>query len=51
VRYLLNAAAGSTELDYPNHAIPNATPFLFSETALVNAAEQIDKIVDATLVR
>lgn len=50
VRYLLNAAALSNELDHPNHAIPNATPFLFSEAALVCAANQIDKIVDATLV-
>ena len=50
VRYLLNAAAGSTELDHPNHAIPNATPFLVGERALVEAAEQIDRIVDATLV-
>jgi len=50
VRYLLNAAAGSGELDYPNHAIPNATPFLFGERALVEAAAQIDRIVDGTLV-
>lgn len=50
VRYVLNAAAGSDELDHPNHAIPNATPFLFSERALVEAADQIDRIVDATLV-
>lgn len=50
VRYLLNAAAGSNELDQPNHAIPNATPFLFSESALVAASDKIDEIVDATLV-
>jgi probable phosphoglycerate mutase len=50
VRYLLNAAARSSELDYPNHAIPNATPFLFSRDALEMAAEQIDRIVDATFV-
>ena len=50
VRYLLNAATGSTELDHPHHAIPNATPFLVGERALVEAAEQIDRIVDATLV-
>ena len=29
VRYALNAAAGSDELDGPEHRIPNATPYLF----------------------
>ena len=32
VRYALNAAAGSDDLDGPEHAIPNATPYLFDET-------------------
>jgi probable phosphoglycerate mutase len=50
VRYLLNAAACSQELDAPNHAIPNATPYLFSRAALLTAADQIDRIVDATFV-
>jgi hypothetical protein len=42
VRYALNAAAGSDELDGPEHAIPNATPYLFDETALARAAARID---------
>ena len=40
VRYALNAAAGSDELDGPEHAIPNATPYLFDERALERAAER-----------
>ena len=31
VRYALNAAAGSDDLDGPAHAIRNATPYLFDE--------------------
>lgn len=41
VRYALNAAAGSGDLDAPEHAIPNATPYLFDEAALERAAERI----------
>jgi len=41
VRYALNAAAGSDDLDGPDHSIPNATPFLFDETALARAAVRI----------
>ena len=41
VRYALNAAAGSDDLDGPEHSIPNATPFLFGETALARAAVRI----------
>jgi broad specificity phosphatase PhoE len=44
VRYALNAAAGSDDLDGPEHAIPNATPFLFDDTALARAADQIERI-------
>jgi broad specificity phosphatase PhoE len=44
VRYALNAAVGSDDLDGPEHAIPNATPFLFDDTALARAAEQIERI-------
>ena len=29
IRYALNTAAGSDELDHPFHEIPNATPYLF----------------------
>ena len=44
VRYALNAAAGSSELDGPEHAIPNATPYLFDERALERAADQVEEI-------
>jgi broad specificity phosphatase PhoE len=48
IRYALNAAAGSDELDGPAHALPNATPFLFDEAALERAAERVEKLT-ATL--
>ncbi len=41
VRYALNADAGSAALDGPVHSIPNATPYLFDETALARAAAGI----------
>jgi broad specificity phosphatase PhoE len=45
IRYALNAAAGSDDLDGPEHAIPNATPYLFDETALERAADRIEELV------
>jgi broad specificity phosphatase PhoE len=45
IRYALNAAAGSPDLDAPTHAIPNSTPFLFDESALARAAAHIDALV------
>ena len=44
VRYAVNAAAASNELDDPVHSIPNATPYLFDETALARAAVRIRKL-------
>lgn len=44
VRYALNATSGSDELDGPEHAIPNATPYLFDERALEQAANRIGEI-------
>ena len=44
VRYALNAAAGSNDLDAPEHAIPNATPYLFDAAALDRAAQRIHEI-------
>jgi broad specificity phosphatase PhoE len=41
VRYTLNAAAGSGDLDGPEHHIPNATPYLFDGSALARAANRI----------
>ncbi len=45
VRYALNAAAGSDDLDAPEHALPNATPYLFDDTSLARAAERIEQLV------
>ncbi len=45
VRYALNAAAGSEDLDAPEHLIPNATPYLFDADALARAAEQIERLL------
>jgi 2,3-bisphosphoglycerate-dependent phosphoglycerate mutase len=42
LRYALNAAGGSDDLDGPIHDIPNAAPFLFDEEALAQAAERIE---------
>jgi broad specificity phosphatase PhoE len=44
IRYALNAAAGSDELDGPMRAIRNATPYLFDESALALAAERVDAL-------
>jgi probable phosphoglycerate mutase len=41
VRYALNGAAGSDDLDEPEHTISNATPYLFDEAALTRAAARI----------
>ncbi|MDX6473311.1 MAG: alpha-ribazole phosphatase [Gaiellaceae bacterium] len=45
VRYALNAAAGSDDLDGPEHLIPNATPYLFDAAALERAAARIELLV------
>lgn len=45
VRYALNAAAGSPDLDAPEHQIPNATPYLFDAGALVRATKHIEQLV------
>lgn len=46
VRYALNAAAGSDDLDSPAQAIPNATPYLFDAPALERAVVRIRVLVD-----
>ena len=48
VRYAVNAAAGSDDLDQPTHDIANATPYLFDEETLERAAARIDAIVGGT---
>jgi broad specificity phosphatase PhoE len=44
VRYALNAAGGSDDLDGPAHQIPNAAPFLFDDQSLARAAERIEQL-------
>jgi broad specificity phosphatase PhoE len=44
IRYALNAAVGSDQLDGPAHAIPNARPFLFDHSSLALAAERIEAL-------
>jgi probable phosphoglycerate mutase len=42
IRYALNGAAGSSDLDGPAHTIANATPYLFDETTLAQATAGIE---------
>jgi broad specificity phosphatase PhoE len=44
VRYVVNAAAGSSELDRPLHDIPNATPYLFDPDGLRRAVDRIREL-------
>jgi broad specificity phosphatase PhoE len=48
LRYALNAAAGSDDLDGPAHLILNATPYLFDEASLERAAARIESLVGGT---
>ena len=48
VRYALNAAAGSGDLDAPTHDIANATPYLFDETSLERAAARLEALLAGT---
>jgi len=44
VRYLVNAAAGSSDLNGPLKYVGNAAPYLFDETALRRAVERIREL-------
>ena len=44
LRYALNAAAGSDELDGPVHDLPNAWPFLFDGESLTRAADRMAEL-------
>ncbi|HZT86189.1 MAG TPA: histidine phosphatase family protein [Gaiellaceae bacterium] len=44
VRYLVNAAGGSDELDGPLHYVANATPYLFDDTSLPRAVARIREL-------
>ncbi len=48
IRYALNAAAGSQDLDQPAHVIANCVPYLFDDAALLCAAERIDALIDSS---
>ena len=47
VRYALNAAAGSDQLDGPVHALGNAVPYVLDGAALHRAAERIRLLADS----
>jgi broad specificity phosphatase PhoE len=44
LRYAINAADGSDDLDGPTHQLANATPYLFDADALERAAVQIERL-------
>jgi broad specificity phosphatase PhoE len=44
LRYAINAADGSGELDRPTRQLANATPYLFDEDALRRAVEGIQRL-------
>ena len=44
VRYAINAADRSEDLDGPTHQLANATPYLFDENALARAVEVILRV-------
>lgn len=44
LRYALNAADGSDDLDGPAHQLPNAMPYLFDGEALGRAVEGIERL-------
>jgi hypothetical protein len=45
LRYALNGAAGSLDLEAPARDLPNATPFVFDEQALGRAVAGIEAAV------
>jgi broad specificity phosphatase PhoE len=47
LRYAINAAGGSDDLDGPAHQLANATPYLFDEAALTHAVAQIRLLAGA----
>jgi broad specificity phosphatase PhoE len=44
LRYAINAADGSNDLDGPAHKLANATPYLFDEKSLQRAADNIERL-------
>jgi probable phosphoglycerate mutase len=48
VRYAVNAAGGSDDLDRPLHDVANATPYVFDAPALERAVAQLRHVAGAT---
>jgi len=46
LRYAINAADGSDDVDGPTHNLANATPYMFDEAALSRAVEQIEHLTN-----
>jgi hypothetical protein len=44
VRYAVNAANGSDDLDGPLHDVANAAPYVFDEDALRRAVDRIREL-------
>lgn len=44
LRYAINAADGSADLDGPTHQLANATPYLFDEAALTRVVTVIERL-------
>jgi probable phosphoglycerate mutase len=44
VRYAINAAAGSDDLDAPTHDVANATPYVFDDAGLRRAVDGIRRV-------
>jgi broad specificity phosphatase PhoE len=51
VRYAVNAAGGSAEVDAPLHDVANATPYLFDEPALRRAAARLVELASPRVKR
>jgi 2,3-bisphosphoglycerate-dependent phosphoglycerate mutase len=47
LRYAINAADGSDDLDGPTHQLANATPYVFDEAALERAVAGIERLTRA----
>jgi broad specificity phosphatase PhoE len=47
LRYAINAADGSDDLDGPTHQIANATPYLFDQAALERAVTVMERLARA----
>jgi broad specificity phosphatase PhoE len=48
VRYSVNAAGGSDDLDEPVHDIPNATPYVFDEAGMQRAVSRMRECANET---